>query len=119
MIPVFFLLNVVLAWIDATRINKGKFIDHYYNGFIYACFVGLAYYIRPDLNLVVGLLLYRIPIFNTFLNIFRGLNSSYISDNPASLVDRILNPCIRILGYWTFNTVILLLALYFIIIDLI
>jgi hypothetical protein len=117
MIPVFVILNVILAWIDATRINKNKFIDHFYNAFIYSCFVGLAYYVRQDFLLVLGLYLLRIPVFNTSLNVFRGLSPTYISSSPASVVDKIINPIISFIGYWIFNIIILLTSFFLILFN--
>ncbi|NBU81797.1 MAG: hypothetical protein EBS55_09140 [Flavobacteriaceae bacterium] len=105
---------MILAFVDAFRINNNKFIDHYYNAMIYTVFVAIAYYWRNDWLMVGGLFLIRIPVFNTTLNFLRDLPLTYISKSPASVVDKIINPIIRLLGYWVFNVIVFVASIFMI-----
>ena len=51
---------------------------------------------------VIGLLMIRIPVFNTALNGFRGKRLSYISHTTTSKIDQLLNPLVEKVGYWNY-----------------
>lgn len=55
---------------------------------------------------ILGILLIRIPVFNTLLNIFRGRPANYLSTTTTSIIDQIMNKYIEKIGYWNYNGII-------------
>lgn len=110
-IVVFVLINIGLAKYDAYRIKKNMPIDHMVNAITYFI-ITIAFYKWLTPLQVLGLLLIRIPIFNTSLNIFRGLPPTHLSTTTDSVIDRIMNPIIKKIGYWFYNTILLGLAAF-------
>lgn len=108
---IFLLINIGLAKIDSNLIKKGKKIKHGLNAVIYFILLGIPYYFTKDWFLIGGLALLRIPIFNTFLNGFRGKELDYISDSTTSIIDKITNWIPKKIGYWVYNSIILLISL--------
>lgn len=107
----FVLINIGLAAIDAGKIARGIWIKHGINGLIYSLLLGGVYLLTREWTLVLGLAILRIPIFNTFLNYFRGLPLTYISNSTTSIIDQITNFIPKKVGYWTYHSTLVLLAL--------
>lgn len=77
-----------LAWDNSKRIKQGKIIHHWLNGSLHIltaitalCFEGW--------QIAVAVLLVARIVFNTALNIFRGLPIDYVSQKPKSVVDKV------------------------------
>jgi hypothetical protein len=99
---IFVLINIVLAKVDADRINQNKPINHIVNALIYLALLFIVFISTYDWSLIIGLTLIRIPIFNTFLNYFRGKELTYISNTTTSVIDQITNFIPREIGYWNY-----------------
>ena len=82
------ILNVVLAFIDAHKIVKGKVINHIINGAIYACIIFVPYFLFHNWLLIAALLFNRLLFFNIFLSLFRGKKWDYIPLQPISITDK-------------------------------
>ena len=108
---IFVLINIGLAKIDANKIAKGLRIYHGINGLIYSALLGGVYLLTHNWMLILGLALLRIPVFNTFLNYFRGLALTYISESTTSIIDQLTRNIVKTLGYWTYNILIIITAL--------
>lgn len=85
----FTLINLILAAFDASRIKKGKTINHFINAVIYTALVAGTYFLFHNWFLIAALLFNRLLFFNIGLSLFRGLPAFYISPNPASVIDKI------------------------------
>jgi len=85
----FTLLNLILAAFDASRIKKGKTINHFINAVIYTALVAGTYFLFHNWFLIAALLFNRLLFFNIGLSLFRGLPAFYISPKPASVIDKI------------------------------
>jgi hypothetical protein len=108
---IFTFINLFLARIDADKIEDGKRICHGLNGAIYGILICSTFVITHSYLTVLALALLRIPVFNTGLNIMRGLPPTYISKFTTSIIDRWTYRIVEKLGYWTYNAIILGLAL--------
>lgn len=109
----FILINIGLAKYDAYRIKNNIPINHTINAIVYTILILLFYKWLAPLK-ILGLLLIRIPIFNTSLNIFRGLPPNHLSSTTTSVIDKIINPIINKIGYWTYNIIVFVLSLFLI-----
>ena len=105
------ILNLFLAKIDGNKIIKNIPINHIFNAIIYIVLLGLTYLAINDWYLTVGLLLLRIPIFNTALNYFRGQNLDYISNTTTSIIDKVTNFIPKMIGYWPYHYIIFLISI--------
>ena len=106
----FICVNVGLARFDAYLIKNNIRIRHAVNSIVYISFILLFYKWLTPLK-ILGLLLVRIPVFNTFLNYFRGLALTYISESTTSIIDQLTRNIVKTLGYWTYNILIIITAL--------
>lgn len=113
---IFVLINIGLAVIDANKIKNNIRIYHGINGLIYSALLGGVYLLTPNWTLILGLALLRIPVFNTFLNYFRGLELTYISESTTSIIDQLTRNIVKTLGYWTYNVLIIIISLILILI---
>ena len=102
-------INIGLARYDAYRIKNNIRIRHAINALIYTGFI-LVFWKWLTITKILGLLLIRIPIFNTALNVFRDLPATYLSKSTTSIIDQIMNKYIIKIGYWTYNAIIFGLA---------
>jgi hypothetical protein len=59
---------------------------------------------------VLGILLLRIPIFNTTLNVFRGKPATHLSKTTTSIIDQKMNRHIEKVGYWNYSVGLFVLA---------
>jgi len=85
----FSIANVILAYLDAHKIIKGKAINHVINAAIYVAMVAVPYFIFHNYFLIAALLVNRLLVFNIMLSLFRGLRWNYISPSPTSITDKI------------------------------
>jgi hypothetical protein len=106
------LLNGILALNDSNKIKKGEHIYHGINGLVYGTVIGIIYLISNDILMCIGLLLIRIPVFNTSLNYFRGLSLTYLSDTTTSIIDKITNFIPKKIGYWEYFTILMVISTF-------
>jgi hypothetical protein len=107
----FIFINVLLAFKDANLIKQGIEISHEKNAVVYCGLIGISLFFVPSILLVFSLLLQRIVLFNTFLNYFRGLPLTYLSDTTTSVVDQYTNFIPKKIGYWTYHSILFSLSL--------
>jgi hypothetical protein len=96
------LFAAVLAWFNFRLISNNKRIYHALNGTLHISAAGIAYYLYGWREATALLCLVRV-IFDTTLNIFRGLGAGYISGDPHSIIDKIEGKFIEIIAtalYW-------------------
>jgi hypothetical protein len=103
-------INIGLARYDAWRIKHNIRIRHAINALLY-CILLIPFYRCLSIYNLIGLLLIRIPVFNTCLNVFRGLSATYISHTTTSIVDKIMNGVVEKLGYWVYHIIIYIIAI--------
>ena len=108
---IFILANILLAYVDAYLIKDGYAINHFNNALSYCALIILAYASGATLSQIIAIIIIRIPVFNTALNLFRGLPYDYVSKSPASLVDKIAEPVIYLIGYDNYNLLLILLSI--------
>lgn len=105
---IFIIINILLAYIDAHLISGGIAIDHFNNALIYCMLLLIAFASGATLAQIIAIIIIRIPVFNTALNLFRGLPYDYVSKSPASIIDRIAQPVIYLIGYDNYNLLLIL-----------
>src|SRR5215207_9934883 len=88
-LAIFFLLNIGLAFFDAHKIVKGKWIKHGVNGLVYIAMLAVPFFVFNNWWLILSLLFIRLIVFNIFLSLFRGLSWDYMPLMPASIVDKL------------------------------
>ena len=113
----FILINFYLAKKDAEKIKQGKKILHGINGLVYAVLTGVVYLLTHSWLVCLGVLILRVPIFNTALNYYRGLDLEYISSSTTSIIDRITNFIPRKIGYWTYQLILFAAAMVLILLT--
>lgn len=79
---------VWLAYDNADRIADGRKIHHALNGALHLTAAGVIWWLNGLSDAVTLLLLIRI-VFDTALNLFRGLSFDYVSKKPVSRIDRL------------------------------
>lgn len=99
---VFIVINIILAYIDARRIKQGKHIYHGVNGAVYGGLVLVSYLFTHNILSMFAMLVLRIPVFNTSLNLFRGLPIDYTSKTTTSIIDRLTYGTIERVGYFNY-----------------
>lgn len=104
------LFNGILALNDSDKIKKGEHIYHGINGLVYGIIVAIVYVISEDILMCMGLLLIRIPVFNTSLNYFRGISLTYLSETTTSIIDRITNIIPKTIGYWAYVSILFIIS---------
>jgi len=83
------LVNILHAYLDAQSIRMGYRIYHGINGAIHLITVLLISFLLGNYIFGIGLLALRRIVFDTALNLFRGLRFDYISSTTTSIIDRI------------------------------
>ena len=111
----FICVNVGLARFDAYLIKNNIRIRHAVNSIVYISFILLFYKWLTPLK-ILGLLLVRIPVFNTFLNYCRGKELIYISNTTTSIIDKITNFIPKKIGYWNYCICLFIISLILILI---
>jgi hypothetical protein len=107
---VFVVINIALAFIDARRIKQNKHIYHGVNGAIYGGLILISYLFTHSILSSFAMLLLRIPVFNSSLNLFRGLSIDYTSKSTTSIIDKTTQKIIDAIGYFNYCFVILLIV---------
>ena len=107
------LYNLVNSWNDSERIKTNQRIYHGINGVFYFLFVLIAYFFSRSFGLVIGLALFRIPVFNLSLNRFRGLPLNYLSSKTTSKIDKLTYSIQQKVGVYTYYIIILIISLLF------
>lgn len=82
-------VNVAHAHYDSERIKAQKRIYHGLNGLFYILLLAPVYIYLKDWMFIIGLLSLRRVVFDTALNLFRGLRFDYISSTTTSIIDRL------------------------------
>ena len=77
-----------LAWDNSKRIKQGKIIHHWLNGLLHILAAFTALYFE-GWEIAASVLLSVRIVFNTALNLFRGLPIDYVSQKPKSVVDKV------------------------------
>ena len=106
----FVCINIGLAKYDAYRIKHNIRIRHAINAIIYVAIMGIFYKFLTVYK-ILGILLVRIPVFNTSLNVFRGLPADHISYTTTSIIDQLTNKIVKKVGYYNYHVFLLLLSL--------
>jgi hypothetical protein len=88
------IFNFLNALYDSIRIKSHKRIYHSLNGAAYLVLIGiLVWWVKPSLLdgvlFVIHALCNRQSIFDTSLNLLRGLPIDYTSINPTSVIDKL------------------------------
>jgi len=111
----FTIANVVLAFMDAHKIIKGKWINHGINAAIYVAMVAIPFFIFHNYFLIGALLVNRLIVFNISLSLFRGLIWDYITPEnpPKAISDRIAKSIFGMNGkkmYITYSIIFVVLT---------
>jgi hypothetical protein len=89
LLAIFTLINIALAKYDAWKIKHNKWIYHGINAVVYLILLIYPYILTKDWFFMIGLLSLRRIVFDTALNLFRGLRFDYISATTTSVIDRL------------------------------
>jgi hypothetical protein len=84
----FAVVNIAHAYHDSVRIKAHKRIHHGLNGIFYIIVIAPVL-LSKDWFFIIGLLSLRRVVFDTALNLFRGLRYDYISPTTTSLIDKL------------------------------
>jgi len=104
-------LNIGLAYYDSVKIKKGFKIRHGLNALIYTLLILPVYIGYKDVFQVIGLLSLRRVVFDTALNLFRGLRFDYISSHATSIIDRISYRFQAKFGYLPYYSIFILITI--------
>lgn len=85
----FIAINIALAKYDSWRIARHKRIYHGVNAVVYLILLIYPYIVTKDWFFIIALLSLRRIVFDTALNLFRGLRFDYISSTTTSIIDRL------------------------------
>jgi len=99
----------VLAKIDAWKIANNKRIRHGINALIYCLLIAPTLYI--SWSFPIALMALRRIVFDTALNLFRGLPFDYISSTTTSIIDRISYDFQKEYGYFAYYTIFLIIII--------
>ena len=108
-ISLYIVLNLVLAKIDAWKISKGIHIEHGINTLVYCLLIAPTFYF--SWHYPVALLALRRIVFDTALNLFRGLPFDYISSTTTSIIDRISYDFQKEWGYFAYYMIFLIIII--------
>jgi len=81
-------LLILLAYNNAIRIEQGKVIHHWLNALFHLSYAFALFYFI-EIRVAVSFLLLVNVVFNTTLNLMRGLPIDYVPTKPKALTDRI------------------------------
>ncbi len=79
---------VPFAWLNARWIEKGKRILHAWNGLLHLVAAGVGWWLYSWEVALIILCNARV-VFDTSLNLFRGLPWDYVPLNPKSITDKV------------------------------
>ena len=108
---IFSIINVALAKIDAWKIANGRKIYHGINASLYLILVTLLYIWTKNPAICIGVLAVRRIVFDTALNLFRGLRFDYISSTTTSIIDRISYRFQSKFGYLPYYGIFILITI--------
>ena len=108
-IALYIIINLVLAKIDANKIRDGIHIKHGINALIYLILIAPTFFISWSYPL--GMLALRRIVFDTGLNLFRGLPFDYTSATTTSIVDRISYDFQKEWGYFAYYMIFLVIII--------
>jgi len=103
------ILNVVLAKIDAYKIKHNKRIRHAINALIYCVLIAPTFFI--SWHYPIAMLALRRIVFDTALNLFRGLPFDYISATTTSIIDRISYDFQKEWGYFCYYMIFVIIII--------
>jgi hypothetical protein len=87
-VVLFIAVNIAHAYHDSVRIKAHKRIYHGLNSLFYILAIS-PFILSKDWFFTLGLLSLRRVVFDTALNLFRGLRFDYISSTTTSIIDRL------------------------------
>jgi len=99
----------VLAKIDAWKIKHNKRIRHAINAIIYCVLIAPTLCI--SWSFPIALMALRRIVFDTALNLFRGLPFDYISSSTTSIIDGISYDFQKEYGYFAYYTIFLIIII--------
>ena len=108
-IALYIVINLVLAKIDANKIRDGIHIKHGINALIYLVLIAPTFFI--SWSYPIGMLALRRIVFDTGLNLFRGLPFDYISATTTSIVDRLSYDFQKEWGYFAYYMIFLVIII--------
>lgn len=79
---------IALAWYNSYLINKDKRIYHGVNGALHLLAAAAGWYFF-SWQIGLAILPMARAVFDTSLNLFRGLSIDYVPSNPKSIVDKL------------------------------
>jgi hypothetical protein len=103
------ILNVVLAKIDANKIRNGIHIKHGINALVYCALIAPTFFI--SWHYPIAMLALRRIVFDTCLNLFRGLPYDYISATTTSIIDRISYDFQKEWGYFAYYMIFVVIII--------
>ena len=103
------IINIVLAKIDSWKISKNIHIKHGINALIYCVLIAPTFFI--SWHYPIAMLALRRIVFDTALNLFRGLPFDYISATTTSIIDRISYNFQKQYGYFAYYTIFLIIII--------
>ena len=104
----FFFINVALAKYDSIRIKEQKRIYHGVNATVYLLIMAVVFCFLKSYSFLIALLAERRIVFDTALNLFRGLRFDYISSTTTSIIDRISYKFQAKYGYFVYYLIFLI-----------
>lgn len=110
-------INIFHAYHDSLRIKLNLRIYHGINGLVSFILLLPVYLYVKDWFYVLGLLCLRRIVFDTTLNLLRGLRFDYISSKTTSIIDRLSYNFQKRYGYFIYYSIFLLVFILSIIIN--
>jgi hypothetical protein len=108
---IFIGINILHAYHDCKKIQDHKKIYHGLNGLFYIILLIPVYFHLKNWFFLVGLLSLRRVVFDTALNLFRGLSFDYISSTTTSIIDRLSYSFQKRYGYVIYYGLFILVLL--------
>ena len=108
---VYALINILHAKYDAWRIANKLVVYHGINGAVHVALMIPVWIITKDWFFITGMLALRRIVFDTALNMFRGLRFDYISSTTTSIIDRLSYNFQRKYGYIPYYGIFLLIVI--------
>lgn len=109
-VVLFTAVNIAHAYHDSERIKAHKRIHHGLNGLFYILAIAPVI-LSKDWFFVIGLLSLRRVVFDTALNVFRGLRFDYISSTTTSIIDRLSYKFQARFGYVLYYGIFILITI--------
>jgi len=103
-------LNIAHAYHDAKRIKAHKRIYHGLNSLFYILLLAPVSLLK-DWFFIIGLLSLRRIVFDTALNLFRGLRFDYISSTTTSIIDKLSYKFQAKYGYFPYYAMFFILII--------